>query len=226
VRERKVVMGHIEKHLRKTDEELVLRLFEEWKLYSGCLFDNTENLIKEKLSTMKFNYSKQEVINMKFSYVIGFGYNRKLQKILSNDVKVVIIGNNENYEIITAYPDLDKGKNTGEYFLFKESMIDDKKVWNLFTYLYNKHMFDVRLILDKKPYVKISLHNYSIKIKNNKLTLIDSSYFNPKQYTFSVSENYTHENIYKLLLDIENFKETYSLFEKNTIENYVSGRIF
>lgn len=218
-------MGHIERHLGKTDEDLVLRLFKDWKLYSGCLFNDCETKIKQKLSAMKFDYKEQEVVSLYFNEPVGFGYNRKLEKMLSNFINVVLRGNNESYEIITAYPDLEKGKKTGEYYIFDKDLTDDNNVWNLFLDLYKSHRFDLRLVIDKNPHIRISLSNYSVKIKNGKITIIDSTYYNPKNYTYNLPTNFTSAKLQSLIIDIENFKETYSLFGKKTIDSYVSERL-
>lgn len=217
-------MGHIERHLKKSSYELVERLFKEWKAYSGCLYDEAQNLINQKLCSMKFNYETKSAIRLEFEEKVGYGYSRRLEKIESNVARVIVIGNNDNYEIVTAYPDLEVGSSTGEYFAFdcEFSGIDyNCKMWKLFYEIYKTHKFDARYLMEKTPSVKISFDNYAVKIKGNKLTVTDSSFFKPKTFEFILPNGFSDESIISMLKSIHNFKEVSNFFGTKTISDHI-----
>ena len=161
-------MGHIDKHISKTSRDLAIRMMDEWKLFSGTLNDNAEHYINKTLRKMNFNFSERETIILKFNKVMGYGYNRMFQKIVSNYVKIVLTGNNKEYEIITADPDLEKGILQEEYFDFDNNDIlncGNDDLYKLFLNLYSLHKYEIRFLNNKNPYIKFSANDYFVKIK-------------------------------------------------------------
>ena len=219
-------MGHVERHLQKTDEELIIRLLKDWKLFSGCLYDEAIDMINEKLSNLTFEHRAQTAFTLDFDEIIGFGYSRKFEKIYSKSARVVVVGNNENYDLITAYPDLEKGFSSGEFYDFSHCPeINDTLMGKLFLFLHAKHCLDVRYLAGKTPCVKVSLPNYGLRIKNNKFTVIDDSYGRVKYYEYFLPETFSFDDIFELIQKIKDFKEIHNIFEHVTIETFVQNQI-
>lgn len=162
-------MGHIEKHLNKTDSDLIHRLLKDWKKYSGCLYiePKIKDIKKEKLT------EGRNEVTLSYPNVIGYGYDRNFNKIESKIMRVVVDVHNDGMEIVTAYPDLENGTFVGTKFtswsslnnsLTKDDIPYDfnSKIWELFLYFLNKH-YQVRYVQKKK--------NSQLRIKSNQKTL-------------------------------------------------------
>ena len=103
-------MGHIERHIRKTDEELIYRLLKDWKDYSATLYDEMLPFLNDITSQKNEN----DIVKIKFDKPVGHGFDRFFQKRTSNILKVVF----KNNELITAYPDLEEGTLLPEKYNF------------------------------------------------------------------------------------------------------------
>ena len=216
-------MGHIDKHISKTSRDLAIRMMDEWKLFSGTLNDNAEYYINKTLRKMNFNFSERETIILKFNKVMGYGYNRMFQKIVSNYVKIILIGNNKEYEIITAYPDLEKGISQEEYFDFYNNDILNCKnddLYKLFLNLYSLHKYEIRFLNNKNPYIKFSANDYFVKIKKDKIVVADN--FKKVEQVY----NYNNLDTVCIILDsVKNFVPKYSLFGSKNIFDKIDEQL-
>ena len=216
-------MGHIDKHISKSSRDLVIRMMKEWKLFSGTLNDNAEHYINETLKKMNFNFSERETIILKFNKVMGYGYNRMFQKIVSNYVKIVLTGNNKEYEIVTAYPDLEKGILQEEYFDFYNNNIlnyGNDDLYKLFLNLYSLHKYEIRFLNNKNPYIKFSANDYFVKIKKDKIVVADN--FKKVEQVY----NYNNLDTVCIILDsLKNFVPKYSLFGSKNIFDKIDEQL-
>ena len=216
-------MGHIDKHISKSSRDLAIRMMDEWKLFSGTLNDNAEYYINKTLRKMNFNFSERETIILKFNKVMGYGYNRMFQKIVSNYVKIILIGNNKEYEIITAYPDLEKGISQEEYFDFYNNDILNCKnddLYKLFLNLYSLHKYEIRFLNNKNPYIKFSANDYFVKIKKDKIVVADN--FKKVEQVY----NYNNLDTVCIILDsVKNFVPKYSLFGSKNIFDKIDEQL-
>ena len=216
-------MGHIDKHISKSSRDLVIRMMKEWKLFSGTLNDNAEHYINETLKKMNFNFSERETIILKFNKVMGYGYNRMFQKIVSNYVKIVLTGNNKEYEIVTAYPDLEKGILQEEYFDFYNNDIlncGNDDLYKLFLNLYSLHKYEIRFLNNKNPYIKFSANDYFVKIKKDKIVVADN--FKKVEQVY----NYNNLDTVCIILDsLKNFVPKYSLFGSKNIFDKIDEQL-
>ena len=216
-------MGHIDKHISKSSRDLAIRMMDEWKLFSGTLNDNAEHYINKTLRKMNFNFSERETIILKFNKVMGYGYNRMFQKIISNYVKIVLTGNNKEYEIITAYPDLEKGISQEEYFDFYNNDILNCKnddLYKLFLNLYSLHKYEIRFLNNKNAYIKFSINDYSAKIKKDKIVVVDNLKKIEQIY------NYNNLDTVCIILDsVKNFVPKYSLFGSKNIFDKIDEQL-
>ena len=216
-------MGHIDKHISKSSRDLAIRMMDEWKLFSGTLNDNAEHYINKTLRKMNFNFSERETIILKFNKVMGYGYNRMFQKIISNYVKIVLTGNNKEYEIITAYPDLEKGISQEEYFDFYNNDILNCKnddLYKLFLNLYSLHKYEIRFLNNKNAYIKFSINDYSVKIKKDKIVVVDNLKKIEQIY------NYNNLDTVCIILDsVKNFVPKYSLFGSKNIFDKIDEKL-
>ena len=216
-------MGHIDKHISKSSRDLVIRMMKEWKLFSGTLNDNAEHYINETLKKMNFNFSERETIILKFNKVMGYGYNRMFQKIVSNYVKIVLTGNNKEYEIVTAYPDLEKGILQEEYFDFYNNDIlncGNDDLYKLFLNLYSLHKYEIRFLNNKNPYIKFSANDYFVKIKKDKIVVADN--FKKVEQVY----NYNNLDTVCIILDsLKNFFPKYSLFGSKNIFDKIDEQL-
>lgn len=216
-------MGHIDKHISKSSRDLAIRMMDEWKLFSGTLNDNAEHYINKTLRKMNFNFSERETIILKFNKVMGYGYNRMFQKIISNYVKIVLTGNNKEYEIITAYPDLEKGISQEEYFDFYNNDILNCKnddLYKLFLNLYSLHKYEIRFLNNKNAYIKFSINDYSVKIKKDKIVVVDNLKKIEQIY------NYNNLDTVCIILDsVKNFVPKYSLFGSKNIFDKIDEQL-
>ena len=216
-------MGHIDKHISKSSRDLAIRMMDEWKLFSGTLNDNAEHYINKTLRKMNFNFSERETIILKFNKVMGYGYNRMFQKIISNYVKIVLTGNNKEYEIITAYPDLEKGISQEEYFDFYNNDILNCKnddLYKLFLNLYSLHKYEIRFLNNKNAYIKFSINDYSVKIKKDKIVVVDNLKKIEQVY------NYNNLDTVCIILDsLKNFVPKYSLFGSKNIFDKIDEQL-
>lgn len=216
-------MGHIDKHISKSSRDLVIRMMKEWKLFSGTLNDNAEHYINETLKKMNFNFSERETIILKFNKVMGYGYNRMFQKIVSNYVKIVLTGNNKEYEIITAYPDLEKGILQEEYFDFDNNDIlncGNDDLYKLFLNLYSLHKYEIRFLKNKNAYIKFSINDYFVKIKKDKIVVADNLKKIEQIY------NYNNLDTVCIILDsVKNFVPKYSLFGSKNIFDKIDEQL-
>ena len=216
-------MGHIDKHISKSSRDLAIRMMDEWKLFSGTLNDNAEHYINKTLRKMNFNFSERETIILKFNKVMGYGYNRMFQKIISNYVKIVLTGNNKEYEIITAYPDLEKGISQEEYFDFYNNDILNCKnddLYKLFLNLYSLHKYEIRFLNNKNAYIKFSINDYSVKIKKDKIVVVDNLKKIEQIY------NYNNLDTVCIILDsVKNFVPKYSLFGSKNILDKIDEQL-
>lgn len=216
-------MGHIDKHISKSSRDLVIRMMKEWKLFSGTLNDNAEHYINETLKKMNFNFSERETIILKFNKVMGYGYNRMFQKIVSNYVKIVLTGNNKEYEIVTAYPDLEKGILQEEYFDFYNNDIlncGNDDLYKLFLNLYSLHKYEIRFLKNKNAYIKFSINDYFVKIKKDKIVVADNLKKIEQIY------NYNNLDTVCIILDsVKNFVPKYSLFGSKNIFDKIDEQL-
>ena len=216
-------MGHIDKHISKSSRDLVIRMMKEWKLFSGTLNDNAEHYINETLRKMNFNFSERKTIILKFNKVMGYGYNRMFQKIVSNYVKIVLTGNNKEYEIITAYPDLEKGIIQEEYFDFYNNNIlnyGNDDLYKLFLNLYSLHKYEIRFLNNKNAYIKFSINDYFVKIKKDKIVVADN--FKKVEQVY----NYNNLDTVCIILDsLKNFVPKYSLFGSKNIFDKIDEQL-
>ena len=216
-------MGHIDKHISKSSRDLAIRMMDEWKLFSGTLNDNAEHYINKTLRKMNFNFSERETIILKFNKVMGYGYNRMFQKIVSNYVKIVLTGNNKEYEIVTAYPDLEKGILQEEYFDFYNNDILNCKnddLYKLFLNLYSLHKYEIRFLNNKNAYIKFSINDYSVKIKKDKIVVVDNLKKIEQIY------NYNNLDTVCIILDsLKNFVPKYSLFGSKNIFDKIDEQL-
>lgn len=216
-------MGHIDKHISKSSRDLVIRMMKEWKLFSGTLNDNAEHYINETLKKMNFNFSEKETIILKFNKVMGYGYNRMFQKIVSNYVKIVLTGNNKEYEIVTAYPDLEKGILQEEYFDFYNNDIlncGNDDLYKLFLNLYSLHKYEIRFLKNKNAYIKFSINDYFVKIKKDKIVVADNLKKIEQIY------NYNNLDTVCIILDsVKNFVPKYSLFGSKNIFDKIDEQL-
>lgn len=216
-------MGHIDKHISKSSRDLAIRMMDEWKLFSGTLNDNAEHYINKTLRKMNFNFSERETIILKFNKVMGYGYNRMFQKIVSNYVKIVLTGNNKEYEIITAYPDLEKGILQEEYFDFDNNDIlncGNDDLYKLFLNLYSLHKYEIRFLNNKNPYIKFSANDYFVKIKKDKIVVADNLKKIEQIY------NYNNLDTVCIILDsVKNFVPKYSLFGSKNIFDKIDEQL-
>lgn len=217
-------MGHIDKHISKSSRDLVIRMMKEWKLFSGTLNDNAEHYINETLRKMNFNFSERKTIILKFNKVMGYGYNRMFQKIVSNYVKIVLTGNNKEYEIITAYPDLEKGIIQEEYFDFYNNNIlnyGNDDLYKLFLNLYSLHKYEIRFLNNKNAYIKFSINDYFVKIKKDKIVVVDN--FKKVERIY----NYNNLDTVCIILDsVKNFVPEYSLFGSKNIFDKIDEQLY
>ena len=216
-------MGHIDKHISKSSRDLVIRMMKEWKLFSGTLNDNAEHYINETLKKMNFNFSERETIILKFNKVMGYGYNRMFQKIISNYVKIVLTGNNKEYEIVTAYPDLEIGILQEEYFDFYNNDIlncGNDDLYKLFLNLYSLHKYEIRFLKNKNAYIKFSINDYFVKIKKDKIVVADNLKKIEQIY------NYNNLDTVCIILDsVKNFVPKYSLFGSKNIFDKIDEQL-
>lgn len=216
-------MGHIDKHISKSSRDLAIRMMDEWKLFSGTLNDNAEYYINKTLRKMNFNFSERKTIILKFNKVMGYGYNRMFQKIVSNYVKIVLTGNNKEYEIITAYPDLEKGILQEEYFDFHNNDILNCKnddLYKLFLNLYSLHKYEIRFLKNKNAYIKFSINDYFVKIKKDKIVVVDNLKKIEQIY------NYNNLDTVCIILDsVKNFVPKYSLFGSKNIFDKIDEQL-
>lgn len=216
-------MGHIDKHISKSSRDLAIRMMDEWKLFSGTLNDNAEHYINKTLRKMNFNFSERETIILKFNKVMGYGYNRMFQKIVSNYVKIVLTGNNKEYEIITAYPDLEKGILQEEYFDFDNNDIlncGNDDLYKLFLNLYSLHKYEIRFLNNKNAYIKFSANDYFVKIKKDKIIVADN--FKKVEQVY----NYNNLDTVCIILDsVKNFVPKYSLFGSKNIFDKIDEQL-
>lgn len=191
-------MGHVEIHIDKSDEMLIHRLLKDWKLFSGTfLIDMTEEFY-QKISKTNLKEGRNEIV-LNFDQVIGYGYNRRFEKIESAYARVIIEKTSEKIEIITAYPELTLGKKTGEKFDFLIKDLDliakelgdisyntNSPLWTLFVFLTENVMYETRFVAKKKnSQIRVYFENYTLKItEKSLLVLCDGKDF------------YRNENIY------------------------------
>ena len=216
-------MGHIDKHISKSSRDLVIRMMKEWKLFSCTLNDNAEHYINETLKKMNFNFSERETIILKFNKVMGYGYNRMFQKIVSNYVKIVLTGNKKEYQIVTAYPDLEKGILQEEYFDFYNNDIlncGNDDLYKLFLNLYSLHKYEIRFLKNKNAYIKFSINDYFVKIKKDKIVVADNLKKIEQIY------NYNNLDTVCIILDsVKNFVPKYSLFGSKNIFDKIDEQL-
>lgn len=197
---------HLERHLKKTDHELILRLLSEWKTGCGQLNDNIIPYIEE------FNNTKQEKeIILSCSQIAGYGYNRKFEKIETSYVKLIY----DNEKLLTAYPEIELGFKTGEKYDFeknKEILYNLTKnknfkapLYDTFLYLLNNTNYIVRYdYAHKNP--KISIYN-----NDKKLTIYKN--FSAKLETSTKINNNIYINKDNLIESINNQFKEHNIFE-------------
>lgn len=221
-------MEHIERHLGKTADELVIRLLQDWKLYSGCLFDGMEVKIEDKLSKLSFNFIEQDILTLQFNELVGVGYNRKFEEMKSYFVKVVVSGTNKDFTIITAYPDLEKGFNTRRKFKFENSNVMEKiisscknrssaiNLWNTFILLVKSNCDEVRFVGNKNPYIKFSNRQCILKIKHNSILVTDLHHMEKGEVVYDLScENV--DNILSIINAASKFEYKHTFLGCNNI---------
>lgn len=139
---------HLDRHINKTDKELIIRMLNDWKLFSSCMNINVEH-----------KFDRDGVYTIHNNDIIGFGYNRRYEKVITYSYKVVVKDSN----VITIYPDLECGINTGEYFDF--SCINyNTNLWKMFTDVVYDVDCEVRYIDKKNPQVRVYFDNFVLKI--------------------------------------------------------------
>jgi hypothetical protein len=115
---------HVEKHLDKTDEQLVLRMMSEWKLACSRL------LAKPQLDASSLREGENDI---EFDNCVGVGFNRFYEKITSNVLRVIV----ENGEILTSYPVLEgRSQDRFDFSAFDTSLFGDAfnpGLWQVFT---------------------------------------------------------------------------------------------
>lgn len=178
-------MGHVERHIDKSDEMLIYRLLKDWKLFSGTfLIDMTEELY-QKISRENLKEGRNEIV-LNFDQVIGYGYNRRFEKIESAYARVIVEKTSEKIEIITAYPELTLGKKTGEKFDFSAKghelitkILNDigynanSSLWTLFVFLTKNITYETRFVAKKKnSQIRVYLGDYTLKITEKSLFIL------------------------------------------------------
>lgn len=142
---------HIERHLNKTNEELIIRLFKDWKLFSSCMSIN-----------VKHDFTVDGIYIIHTEDIAGFGYNRRYEKVITYSYKVVVKYGN----IITVYPDLENGILTGEYFDFSKINYGTE-LWRMFTDVVYQVPYEVRYIDKKNPQLRVYFDDSVLKINKN-----------------------------------------------------------
>ena len=152
--------GHVDRHLGKTDVELITRLLVEWKLCIGCLLkDYTEEILTyaKTLSLVEGD----NILLISFAETVGYGFDRWFKELTSNTIRAVVIKQGNELILHTAYPDLDEhGTYTGKCFDFSK-MGFEGLVWNIFEELHKEGKYMVRYIPRKNPQLRVYIDDYS-----------------------------------------------------------------
>lgn len=112
----------IERHVGKSDFELVTRMISNWKDTYSTITDTYS--VMEKLDSINLEEGENTVV---FEEAVGFGYNRWFERLPSNTMRVVVRGS----EIVTVYLVI-SGRNLSARYDF-----DSRK--DLFTSLMGKN---------------------------------------------------------------------------------------
>lgn len=178
-------MGHTERHIDKTDEILIHRLLKDWKVYSGTFFNDMTNEFYQKVNKMNLKEGRNEVV-LEFDKVIGYGYDRSFCKITSKHARVIVEKFGEKVEIITAYPELILGQQTGKRFDFTDKNFDtiakqlgdicyntNSYLWELFLFLTKNMKHEVRFVAKKKnSQIRVYFNDYTLKITEKSLIVL------------------------------------------------------
>lgn len=228
-------MGHIERHIGKTDEELIYRLLKDWKDYSATLYDEMLPFLNDITSQKNEN----DIVKIKFDKPVGHGFDRFFQKRTSNILKVVF----KNNELITAYPDLEEGTLLPEKYNFNleklKPICNEQEKQNLETPFFNKFInlinseFETRFVMNiKHPQIRITIENYTLKITDTgNLTLIDNivsgAYKEYKQTILTKKDiaNLSSKDILKLSKLIKSQINNRDIFSMNDKRNILEKSI-
>ena len=228
-------MGHIERHIGKTDEELTYRLLQDWKEFSATLYDDMMPIL-EDIKTQK---NDNDIFKIKFDKPVGYGFDRFFQKRTSNILKVVF----KDGELITAYPDLENGTLLAEKYNFDldkfKKLCTETEKENINTLLFDKFInlinneFEVRFVMDTKhPQIRISIDNYMLKITDTgNLVLIDNivsgthKEYNQNILTKNEIKTLSPEDILKIARLIKSQINNHDLFSINDKRNILEKSI-
>lgn len=166
-------MSHLERHLNKLDEELVMRLLVDWKVCIGVLNKNYEEEILSYAKTQKLEEGKN-VLLIHMNEVVGYGYDRWFEKFTSTTIRAIVIKDTYgNLTTHTAYPHYDENViHTGKYFDFSIFGFEGE-IYNIFNNYYQNHEFMVRYIPRKNPQVRVYIGNYSFVYNGKTLRVYD-----------------------------------------------------
>lgn len=211
-------MHHIDKHINKNDNELILRLLIEWKDFIGTFYNH--DIIDYIEQYIKNNNIKQKEYTINCNECIGYGYNRKFEEIQTNYIKVIL---DDNFDIITAYPDLNLGLKTNKVYDIEKNIetlksLNDNlnnnfsnELWNKFLEIKSNTNYTIRYDFTKKHH-KLHIINDNIKIViNDRL-----------QYTKIETDKYNRQ--LKTILNID--EENYLQSLHNNMQKHKSSLIF
>jgi hypothetical protein len=122
----------IERHVGKSDFDLVTRMMSDWKDACSTITDSVS--VMEKLDSEILKEGENIIV---FDGIIGFGYNRWFERLYSNTMKVVV----RDGEVVTAYLII-SGRNPSSRYDFEgnkdafRSLMDKNfhpALWDMFV---------------------------------------------------------------------------------------------
>lgn len=162
-------MSHTERHIDKTDEELVMRLLVEWKECVGVLYRDYVDEILSYAKTQELAEG-ENILIVPMNEVVGHSYNRWFEKLLSKAIRAVVLKDGDNLAVHTAYPDTESGVHTNEYFDFSVFGFTGD-IFDAFSAYYQNHEYMVRYIPRKKPQLRVYIGTYSF-VYNGKTLMV------------------------------------------------------